>query len=88
MINLVVTHDSNPYFQAATVFICGGMCVSYLAVATSNPGIVTEDNLTDEEEEENPINRENLQRKKRLCRTCNLTVKRGTYHCRDCDVCI
>ena len=51
MISLVLTHDSGVYFQAATVFICGGMCLSYLAVATSNPGIVTEDDITDEEEE-------------------------------------
>ena len=51
MIKLVLTNNNNIYFQAATIFICGGMCLSYLAVATSNPGIVTEDDISEEEEE-------------------------------------
>ena len=47
MIKLVLTNNDNIYFQASTVFICGGMCLSYLAVATSNPGIVTDDYIGD-----------------------------------------
>lgn len=44
------------YFKIVTVGVCGGMCLSYLAVATSNPGIVTEEDYADIEEEENPMN--------------------------------
>lgn len=39
----------------ATVIVCTGMPLAYLLVATSNPGIVTEEDLADAEEEENPM---------------------------------
>lgn len=87
MIHFVFTNAENIYFRLATLIICGGMCLSYFLVATSNPGIVTEEDLTDSEEEENPMNHEALSRK-RLCKKCNIRVSRGTQHCHDCDVCV
>ncbi len=49
MINFVLTYSQNIYFQTATIAICGGMCLAYFLVATSNPGMVTEEDLTDAE---------------------------------------
>lgn len=33
------------------------------------------------------MNQESLSRK-RLCKKCNIRVKRSTQHCHDCDVCV
>ncbi len=33
------------------------------------------------------MNQENMNKKK-LCKKCNIRVKRTTRHCNDCDVCI
>jgi len=50
MTRFVFNYSTNIYFQLVTVLICGGMCLSYFLVATSNPGIVLEEDFTDSEE--------------------------------------
>ena len=65
-----------------TLLIEGGMCVAYLLVATSNPGIVLSEDIIDEVEVEMSMER------RRLCRKCNLIVPKKSFHCMDCDVCI
>lgn len=82
----IFNYSENIYFRVSTVLICWGLCLSYLAVATSNPGIVTED--SESEEEENPMSQENVSKKSRICKKCNIRTSKGTYHCSDCDVCI
>jgi hypothetical protein len=88
MIKFVFDYADNIYFQLATLLICGGMPLSYLLVATSNPGFVTEEEISDSEEEENPMNKDENISRKRLCRVCNIRVKKGTHHCTDCDICV
>jgi hypothetical protein len=41
MIKFVIEYGENVYFKVGTVVVCVGMPLSYLAVAVSNPGIVT-----------------------------------------------
>lgn len=89
MTKLVFTYSHHLYFRAATIVICWGTCLAFLLVATSNPGVVTEEDFTDSEEESNPLSlSENSPSRKRLCRKCNIRVSKGTFHCSDCDVCI
>lgn len=73
---LVFSTTDNIYFRITTVFICVGHPLSYLLVAISNPGIVTEPATHLPEQE----------RKK--CSKCIMTVPRHARHCSDCDVCI
>jgi hypothetical protein len=47
MIKFVFEYAENIYFQLATLVICAGMPLSYLLVATSNPGFVTEEEMSD-----------------------------------------
>jgi hypothetical protein len=47
LIRFVLENAQNFYFKLATIIICGGMCLSYFLVATSNPGVVTDEDLTD-----------------------------------------
>lgn len=47
---MVLRESTNSYFIAATFIICIATCLSYLAVAISNPGVVLE---SQEEEDEN-----------------------------------
>jgi hypothetical protein len=81
MIKFVLQYSESGYFQIATVLVCAGMPASYLMVALSNPGIVTQEDLSETEEEQ-----ENMGR--RVCKICNIRVKRGTHHCSECDVCV
>ena len=86
MIRLVFLNSDNLYFKLCTLFICGGTSLAYLAVALSDPGIVTEQNSLGIEQEQL---RENVERvRKRVCKKCGFRVKPKTYHCRSCDVCI
>lgn len=59
-----------------TLFICVGHPLSYLLVATSNPGIVLQpaNNLAEDE--------------KKTCTKCAMVVPRNSRHCNDCGVCI
>ena len=52
-------------------------CGSYLFVATFNPGFVFPSSI----EIENDL-------KFRKCKKCGAIMRRRTFHCRDCDMCI
>jgi hypothetical protein len=45
MVKFMLESDASIYLKIATVVVCGLMCLSYLMVALSNPGIVTKDNF-------------------------------------------
>lgn len=47
MTKFVLQNAENIYFKIFTILICGGMCLSYFLVATSNPGVVTEEDYAD-----------------------------------------
>ena len=55
-------------------------CGSYLLVALSNPKIALK--------EDNPITVVTEKNIFRVCKKCGAEVKRRTYHCRDCDICV
>jgi hypothetical protein len=82
----VLGHSSNSFFILCTFLVCGGMCLSYLAVALCNPGITLVNNCPEEELE--LLSEEQKKHKIRYCRRCDIKVKRGTRHCRECDVCV
>lgn len=44
---MVFNYSQNIWFRIATFVICEGMCLAYFLVATSNPGIVTEEDFAD-----------------------------------------
>ena len=70
----VFQNSLNITFQWINVFIEGGTCISYLAVALSNPGIVFPPNRHQYEN----INIES----ERFCKKCDIRVPKKSYHCR------
>jgi hypothetical protein len=42
MLKFMLSSTTNIYLILATIIVCIGTCLSYLLVATSNPGIITQ----------------------------------------------
>jgi len=87
--------SSNIYFNLITFVMALLQPLSYLAVALSDPGVVTHStveplpSLRDGEERSEPIAGENYGRQNiRFCKMCNIYVERSTRHCSDCQLCI
>jgi hypothetical protein len=76
LIQLVYATTSNLFFRLVTTIICIGEPLSYLLVALSNPGVVTEPS--------NNMPAEDVKK----CTKCTLVVPKHARHCKDCDVCI
>lgn len=76
VIQLVFTTTENIYFRLITAIVCIGEPLSYLIVALSNPGIITQsaDHLSEHD--------------RKTCSKCAMIVPRHSRHCKDCDVCV
>jgi hypothetical protein len=74
--SLVFSTTENIYFRITTIFITFGHHLSYLLVAITDPGIITE----------SAVNLPESDRKK--CSKCMMLVPRHARHCSDCDVCV
>jgi hypothetical protein len=84
MINLALEYSESLLFQLIALVVCGGMPLSYLIVAISNPGIVTQEPPA-QMDEENLVGETGWQRK---CMICKIVQKPGVRHCSECDVCV
>lgn len=76
VIQLVFSTTENIYLRIITAVVSIGEPLSYLIVALSNPGIVTQsaNHLSEQE--------------RKTCAKCAMIVPRHSRHCKDCDVCV